>query len=365
MHTPPESPTVAIIALTLVPGVIGGAETYVRELALALSAQRGTVEPHMILPPLAPDAHGGLDHTVVSSYCSGITTSARMLAMGRAFAWGRTPRRELRVERFDALHYPLTAHVPRVSKLPCATSILDVQHLEHPEFFSAQERAYRRVVFGHAVRRSDIIITISNYAARTLSAQLSIPADRIRTIHLGVDAHRFAATTPQKRENFLLYPANPWPHKNHVRLFEAFRAVRRDEPELELVLTGTGLESLPTEPGVTIAGRVSSRELAHLYQTARAVVFPSLYEGFGMPPLEAMAASCPVATSTAAALPEVCGDAALYVKPSNAEAIADGIRRVLNEDNAKRIAAGHHRVEQLTWDICARKHLDVYEQLLA
>ena len=365
MHTPPESPTVAIIALTLVPGVIGGAETYVRELALALSAQRGTVEPHMILPPLAPDAHGGLDHTVVSSYCSGITTSARMLAMGRAFAWGRTPRRELRVERFDALHYPLTAHVPRVSKLPCATSILDVQHLEHPEFFSAQERAYRRVVFGHAVRRSDIIITISNYAARTLSAQLSIPADRIRTIHLGVDAHRFAATTPQKRENFLLYPANPWPHKNHVRLFEAFRAVRRDEPELELVLTGTGLESLPTEPGVTIAGRVSSRELAHLYQTARAVVFPSLYEGFGMPPLEAMAASCPVATSTAAALPEVCGDAAIYFNPSNAEAIADGIRRVLNEDNAKRIAAGHHRVEQLTWDICARKHLDVYEQLLA
>ena len=84
-----------------------------------------------------------------------------------------------------------------------------------------------------------------------------------------------------------------------------------------------------------------------------------------MPPLEAMAASCPVATSTAAALPEVCGDAAIYFNPSNAEAIADGIRRVLNEDNAKRIAAGHHRVEQLTWDICARKHLDVYEQLLA
>src|SRR5205823_2212382 len=130
------------------------------------------------------------------------------------------------------------------------------------------------------------------------------------------------------REPFLLYPANWWPHKNHERLLEAFAAVRRERPEVRLVLTGSDHPGgLPQ--GVSSLGRVSDERLADLYRSAAALVFPSLYEGFGLPPLEALACGCPVAVSRAGALPEVCGDAAVYFDPTAVEDIARGIADVL------------------------------------
>ena len=121
-----------------------------------------------------------------------------------------------------------------------------------------------------------------------------------------------------EREPFLLYPARRWPHKNHERLFEAFALVRRERPELRLVLTGGGeFGSVPD--GVEVLGHVPRPQLVGLLQRASALVFPSLYEGFGQPPLEAMACGCPVACSNAGALPEVVGDAALLFDPRRPE----------------------------------------------
>ena len=148
----------------------------------------------------------------------------------------------------------------------------------------------------------------------TLAERFEVDVERIRVIHLGLDHERFRPGAGE-REPFLLYPANPWPHKNHERLFEALALVRRKRPELRLVLTGTGHEGRPVPPGVDVRGRVPDEELARLYQRASLLVFPSLYEGFGQPPLEAMACGCPVAVSTAGSLPEVCGDAARYFDP--------------------------------------------------
>jgi glycosyltransferase involved in cell wall biosynthesis len=165
-----------------------------------------------------------------------------------------------------------------------------------------------------------------------------------------------------QREPFLLYPARPWPHKNHARLYEAFALLRRGRPELRLVLTGHG-DFGRVPDGVEVRGLVSRAELVDLYRRAAALVFPSLYEGFGQPPLEAMACGCPVAVSNAASLPEVCGDAARLFDPHDAEAIAAAVEDVLAapEDWSRR---GLAHARRFTWARSAERHERVYEELL-
>src|SRR5262249_24334293 len=141
------------------------------------------------------------------------------------------------------------------------------------------------------------------------------------------------------RESFLLYPANRWPHKNHARLYEAFALARRDRPELQLVLTGTGHDPAALPEGVESRGRVPYDDLVRLYRPASALVFPSLYEGFVLPPLEAMACGTPVAVSNATSLPEVCGDAAEYFDPLSPEDMARAITAVL-DDSAPYVQRG-------------------------
>jgi glycosyltransferase involved in cell wall biosynthesis len=141
--------------------------------------------------------------------------------------------------------------------------------------------------------------------------------------------------------------------------------VRQARPELRLVLTGTGLERLSNIPeGVDLRGRVSREELAGLYRSASALVFPSLYEGFGQPPLEAMACGTPVAASRAGSLPEVCADAAFYFDPTSAEEIAEAIVAVLDRPD-QLIRRGLDRAASFTWDATARRHDDVYRALAA
>jgi glycosyltransferase involved in cell wall biosynthesis len=273
--------------------------------------------------------------------------------MAGASARGRPIRR--RFDGADILHFPLSVMIPPVSGVPAVSTVLDVQHEELPEFFSRAELAYRRRVYGWTVRRSELVVTISHHAAEAIVEHLGVPADKVRVVHLGIDHERFTPG-PQERGEFVLYPARAWPHKNHARLFEAFALLRRDRPGLELVLTGY---EGATPEGVRSLGRVSEERLVQLYRTAAALAFPSLYEGFGQPPLEAMACGCPVACSNAASLPEVCGDAARLFDPRSvaeiAEAIDDAIRR--SEELA---ALGLARAAQFTWEATAAAHDAVY-----
>jgi glycosyltransferase involved in cell wall biosynthesis len=215
-----------------------------------------------------------------------------------------------------------------------------------------------RCVYGWTVKKSRIVITISEHAREALIERLGLDPARVRAIYLAVDHERFRPDD-RPREPFLLYPANAWKHKNHPRLFEAFSEVRRERPELGLVLTGTGHERLTLPDGAGSSGHVGLAELADLYRSAAALVYPSLYEGFGIPCVEAMACDCPVAASNVASLPEVCGDAAIYFDPLDPESIADGIRTVLDSPPA----GGPERAARFTWDECAGRHDEVYEEL--
>ncbi len=350
---------VGISLLTLVPGVVGGSETYARELTRAL-ARVGELKYEAFVPSIAPDAADGLPARVVSEYRASAGTAGRVAAMSRAWLAPRRLRRALRLESLDAVHFPLSVMIPPLDRPPAAATVHDLQHELYPEFFSRAELAYRRLVYGRTITASRIVIAISEHARQALVAKYGIDPERVVVIPLGIDHERL---TPggQEREPFLLYPANPWPHKNHARLYEAFALVRRERPELRLVLTGTGHAAALPE-GVESRGRGSFDELVALYRTASALVFPSLYEGFGLPPLEAMACGCPVAASNATSLPEVCGDAAELFDPLSVDDMARAITAVL-ADPAPYIQRGLGRAQLFSWETCARAHDDVYRRL--
>ena len=345
---------VGISLLTLVPGVVGGSETYARELCRGL-ARVGKLDYRVFVPTIAEDAADGLESRVVRAYPASSSMPGRMRAMGSGLLLGGKLRRELGLDELEAIHFPLSVMLPLVSSPPAATTILDLQHEFLPGNFSRSELAYRRALYGASARRSRIVIAISEHARETLIERLSLEPERVRTIHLGVDPERFSpADVP--RERLLLYPANAWPHKNHERLFEAVALLRREHRDLRLVLTG---EHADVPDFVDVRGRVSQDELVELYRSASAVVFPSLYEGFGQPVLEALACACPVACSDLPPLREVAGDAAVYFDPLDPESIAAATLEAI----ARGGSSGPERAASFTWDACARKHDAVYREL--
>jgi glycosyltransferase involved in cell wall biosynthesis len=237
----------------------------------------------------------------------------------------------------------------------------DVQHLDLPAMFPRGELLFRKLAWHRSVRGADRVIVISEFVRDRAIERLALDPARLRVVPLGLD-HALLRPGAGEREPFLLYPARNWPHKNHERLFAAFALVRRERPELRLVLTGGG-EAGARPEGVETRGHVAFTELVALMQRAAALVFPSLYEGFGLPPLEAMACGCPVASSNAAALPETVGDAARLFDPHDPRAIADAVLDVL-ADPEPWSARGLARAAAFSWDATARATETVYRELL-
>jgi glycosyltransferase involved in cell wall biosynthesis len=350
---------IGISLLTLVPGVFGGTETYARELIRALG-RVGELEYRVLTSDLAEDAADGLPHRTVSSYRSSTTTAGRLVAMGHATAW-RSVRMELRRDSLDAIHFPLSVMIPPVRQPPAVTTVHDVLDKIHPEVFSAGERAYRKLVYAWTGRLSRRIIVPSEHSKDVFTERAGFDADRLRVIPLGVNHERFRPdATP--REPILVYPADGWPHKNHERLVDAFGLVRERRPELTLVLVGARTEQFEGE-SVEATGYLPPDELADIYRRASALVFPSLHETFGLPPLEAMASGCPAAVSRAGSLPEVCGDAARYFDPHSVTEIADAIEDVLDHPEPF-VAKGLERASIFTWDETARRHDAVYREVV-
>jgi glycosyltransferase involved in cell wall biosynthesis len=350
-----SSGVIGVSLLTLDPWTVGGTQTYARGLVRALAAH-GALDYRVYVSEIAPDAGGDLRTVVVPEFPAGRGRLGRIAGLTRATLFDRRLRRALCRERAQAFHFPLTVMLPRVGA-PSATTIHDLQHEAFPQFFSRPQLTYRRHVYGRSIRASRIVIAVSKHVRDDLVVRLGYPRENVRVIYHGFDHGRFSPDS-RAREPFLLYPANWWPHKNHELLLEALAAVRRERPELRLVLTGSGHPGALPE-GVSSLGRVSDERLVDLYRSASALVFPSLYEGFGLPPLEAMACDCPVAVSRVASLPEVCGDAAVYFDPTSVDDVARGIAEVLDRPPG----GGPERAALFTWEEFARRHDAVYREL--
>jgi len=340
--------------LTLVPGVVGGSETYARALCRGL-ARVGEVDATAFVPTLAPEAGGGLPSVVVDEYRASTNIPGRLTAMVRGSVAPRALQR--RLAGLDVVHYPLTTPVPPLD-VPSVVTLHDVQHLDLPRLFGRGERLFRRIFYDRASRHAGLVLVPSEFVRGRAVARLGLDPARVRVCAHGVDHDTFRPAD-EPRERFLLYPAKTWPHKNHERLLAAFALLRAGEPDLRLVLTGGGTEKLAGPAGVEARGLVPGAELVELYRRAECLVFPSLYEGFGAPVLEAMACGTPVAAARAGSLPEVCGDAAALFDPRDPEAIAAGVREALSRAKELR-AAGIERAAAFTWEASARSHAEAY-----
>jgi glycosyltransferase involved in cell wall biosynthesis len=266
---------------------------------------------------------------------------------------------------------------PIVYGRPAINTIHDLSPYADSEFFPFGKRAYKQALIPIAVRRSLAIITVSEFSRKEILERFPALEDRVFAIHHGVEPtgcmERIASDPP-----FLLYVGTLETRKNLVTLIRAFRLVRerrRFPHRLALVgSTGYGAHAINSairENGVSdsvdLLGYLSRRELFGLYRSASLLVYPSVYEGFGLPLLEAMAHGTPVVCSNAASLPEVGGDAVVYFDPHNIEDIAAAIERVLDSPSLRTELSvkGFERARLFTWEECARKHLEVYRMVLA
>lgn len=209
------------------------------------------------------------------------------------------------------------------------------------------------------------VIAVSAYTRDECGRHAGIEPGRITVCHHGVDATSFGAGSVPRDEATLLHVSNDEPRKNLTRVVKAFARVRRLVPRarLRLKVPADAAGRYQGLPGVeVIAGHLQTAELAALYARSAGFVFPSLYEGFGLPILEAMAAGCPVLTSNVSACPEVAGGDALCVDPRSVDALADGMLRLLTDRTvaARLAAAGDVRARQFTWDRSAAAHLNAF-----
>lgn len=285
----------------------------------------------------------------------------------------------------DFMHFP-HFNVPMFYRGPYVVTIHDLIITKHPKrrastlgvlTYWLKYLAYK-VVVDFAVKRAKKIITVSGFSRKELLEYYHLPSDRVVVTYEAADppedqnathnlAH-YGITTP-----YLLYVGNAHPHKNLERLAEAFATFRKEHAEYSLVLVGghdyfyqrlmNDLRQRQLDTNVVFPGFVPDEDLGLLFQDARAYVFPSMAEGFGLPPLEAMWRKTPVISSNATCLPEVLGDAAEYFDPACPREMVAAMNKIVIDEplRATLVAKGLERVQRFSWDQMAKETLQIYQ----
>ena len=276
----------------------------------------------------------------------------------------------------DVTHSPTPLILPS-RRARSVVTICDLFFLDHPEATTREiRRDYAKLVRSH-VNRADAIVAISDTTARDVVNKLDVSPERVHVIHAGLD-ERFLAThnSPNGHENYLLTVATLEPRKNLPVLLEAISVLKKrgwegqlriaggfglDTPRVDETIARLGLSGV-----VEKLGYVDGATLPSLYRGARAVVMPSLWEGFGLPLLEAMASEVPLVASDIAVHHEVAGEAAVFAEPRDANAFADAIEKLEGDEGlrAKLVASGRERVSRFSWDASAHKALELYLELV-
>jgi glycosyltransferase involved in cell wall biosynthesis len=273
--------------------------------------------------------------------------AGRAAVLARELWW--YPLRLSTLRGFDVLHCP-TYYGPLRPRVPTVVTVHDLAVLRNPEWFPAWTRTYAPHVVPTMIRAATLVIAVSEFTAREIEELLGVSRARIRVVPNGVDPV-FARDGPRADGDYVLAVGTLEPRKN---LHRTIAAAKRIGVELRVVgEPGWG----PVDAGVAWQGRVDDEELARLYRGARCLVYPSHYEGFGIPVAEALACGTPVVTSRSSAMEEVAGAAAVLVDPLDVDSIAAGI-----------VEAGSRTVggfEPPTWDEAARLTVDVYREAAA
>lgn len=290
--------------------------------------------------------------------------------------------------KIDLLFCPFTD--PRYSEtgIPVVSIIHDLQHRDYPEFFSVEERQQRDIFFNETVRVTDLFIFVSEYTRQVFLKYFEVKQDCTKVIHNAIKdrIRNFSkenillslAKLGIGRRQYMYYPANFWPHKNHRILFVAYRMLLQQHPNcnLDLVLSGAlekeekelrfAAKQMGMSDRIHFLGYISDDDLAAVWESCKFLIFPSLYEGFGIPVIEAMSFGKPVLCSNVASLPEVAGQAALLFDPRKPKEIVQCIERILDSPSLAITLAekGKKRAACFKEKDMARQYLDVFESLL-
>ncbi len=293
------------------------------------------------------------------------------------------PRRAY-LDNLDLFHAQFI--VPPFLKCKSVTTIPDIAFEHYPQFFSAYQRAWSKVLIRRSAKRADHIITVSEYSKKDLVETYGIREEKITVTHEGA-GKEFVPIERQKAKDeiarkyriagdFILYLGRLQARKNLMRLVNAYSLVRKAGFNHRLVLAGqqdsffqpvlARVRELKLENDISFPGYVAAEDVPTFYNAAEVFVYPSLYEGFGLPLMEAMACGVPVVTSRASSLDEVAGDAAVLVDPLDELSIAEALKNVLNDPELrKRLGqAGLKRSRLFSFERAARQTLDVYERVV-
>ena len=374
-------------------GASGGVQQWILGLATAFSSLEPTGDEYLFLVNagreswLTPFVSGAC--RIVATTAPEHRPSSRSEIRARAAArfpavrsvWRRVKAARSRpfslpisdgtVERLEADVVHFTFQEAFVTAIPSLYQPWDLQHLHLPEFFSARERARRELSYRAFCAQATLVVTATRWVKQDLIAQYGLPGERIAVVNVPPVTRAYPDTTPEAiaalrqrhhlPDRFVFFPAQTWPHKNHARLFQALGRLRADGLRVPLVCSGQPSERQPAvlraarEAGigddVLFLGFVTPAEVEALYRSAHALVFPSLYEGWGLPIVEAFRAGLPVTCSSATSLPDLVGEAALVFDPYDVDAIASAIRRVWTDEalSGRLSVLGRQRVEDFSW----------------
>jgi glycosyltransferase involved in cell wall biosynthesis len=359
-----------------------GIGTYIRSLVHALGAVDTTNHYTLVSGPGEVRTLSGLPENFHAAIYSRSDHSTLDHVLFPMFLRGLSP---------DLVHVPLN-RVPLMMIRPYVVTVHDLANLLFEQEHSGIRMQMRRFRFRRGLVRANRVIAVSESTKRDCEQLLGVLPSRIRRVYNAPDPGFLEQSTTNGEEQrrileryqidypFLLYAGNIRRHKNVPRLVEAFAVVREqlaNHPcykDLRLVIIGDTISQYPAvrqtviksraEQVVRFLGFVPFDTLRCFYQAAAAFVFPSRYEGFGLPPLEAMACGTPVVTSNVSSLPEVVGDAAVQVNPENVFDIARGIRDVLLDETlrAELIRRGHVQAHRFSWERTAREVLEIYRE---
>lgn len=379
---------IGLNAISFVPGTFGGLETYFRNLIFRLQS----LDRDNSYTVLCDERFAGEFALFNDSFRVESVNYAKP-----SFNWflrgvlRNTLNIDILARRMNALdvdiiHHPFTVLTPPEIKIPSVLTFWDMQQEFFPEFFSKMELARRKRLYRPSAEAATRIIVSARFTKDCLVERYGIEADKIEVIYTGYgpeylvfdDAGRLAEVRRKYAldKPFLFYPAATWPHKNHKALLAALKImIDRYAFDGELVLTGIAMQShgdllaeinrLGLGGVVKVLGYLPVGELPCLYNLARMLVFPSLFEGFGIPLVEAMACGCPVVCSNVTSLPEVVGDAGEMFDPRVPERIAETAWSVWSDEGKRREMRerGLARALLFNWEETARKTIEVYRKV--
>jgi alpha-1,3-rhamnosyl/mannosyltransferase len=358
---------IGVNLLWLVPGMVGGSEESTTETLRALAAAapddlRYTLFALSALADAHPDLTDAFETVTLS-----LPGRLKALRVASESTW---LARAVRRRKLDLVHHA-GGTMPPLRGTPGVLTVHDLQPFDLPEHFTAAKRRYLGAAVPRSVAAARLVLAPSEFVRRGIISRFGVDPAKVLTLHHGVAPAVPGTPGPEVRHRYgldgrlFLYPAISYPHKNHLVLIRALPAVVAADPSATLVLTGRPAESEPeivalarrlgVSDHVRRLGRVPAADLLGLYDEATALTFASVYEGFGLPVLEAMARGCPVVAADAAALPEVIAGAGILVSPDDSERWSQTMIQLMHDSDERDglVAAGRQRAAQLTWNATA------------